>query len=270
MKPYFNDERAQLWLGDFTEVSKHIEPESVDLIFTSPRYNANIEYAEGIVDFTSSEEYLNEIIDHILKMYDLMKPGAHLGMVTPPYIRISKDENWEGNYKVEPYLSQIITKIYDTDFADDPLWFIGIKPWIKQGLKDFQFTSVGSMYNRPSLPVMWECITFFRKGFKDRNGLKGKTPNEEFMKDMAYPWYMSGETATQKLEHPTPFPAEIVRRVIRGFTRKGEVIMDPYVGSGTTAKVALKMGRYFIGCDIVEKYVKKTINRCRLDHVTIW
>lgn len=56
--------------------------------------------------------------------------------------------------------------------------------------------------------------------------------------------------------HPAMFPAELARRVIRLYTDKGETVLDPFVGSGTTAIAAIQTGRNFIGIDIMNKYVK--------------
>ena len=56
--------------------------------------------------------------------------------------------------------------------------------------------------------------------------------------------------------HPAPFPEELPHRLIRMFTRKGEVVVDPFIGSGATARAAANLGRWVLGFDIEEKYIR--------------
>ncbi len=70
----------------------------------------------------------------------------------------------------------------------------------------------------------------------------------------------------EKPEHPTQKPKELVRRIIRDFTEDGAIILDPFLGSGTTAVAAKMEGRNYIGIEISEKYCK--IARERLKSVT--
>lgn len=60
----------------------------------------------------------------------------------------------------------------------------------------------------------------------------------------------------EKTEHPCQFPVALVQRLVRALTAKGALVIDPYLGSGSTAIAALLEGRHFMGCDIEAKYVK--------------
>ncbi len=62
--------------------------------------------------------------------------------------------------------------------------------------------------------------------------------------------------SAKRVGHAAPFPEELPYRCIQLFTFKGDVVLDPFVGSGTTCIVALKTGRHFLGIDIKEEYVK--------------
>ena len=59
----------------------------------------------------------------------------------------------------------------------------------------------------------------------------------------------------EKTEHPCQFPIALVRRLVLALCPKGGVVLDPFIGSGTTAVAALLDGRNFIGCDIADKYL---------------
>lgn len=63
--------------------------------------------------------------------------------------------------------------------------------------------------------------------------------------------------------HPAMFPVELARRVIRLYTDPGEIVLDPFIGSGTTAVAAVETGRHFIGFELLEKYVKIADDRVR-------
>ena len=63
--------------------------------------------------------------------------------------------------------------------------------------------------------------------------------------------------------HPAPFPVELPYRYIQLYTYKGDVVLDPFMGSGQTAIAAIKTGRYYVGYEIEEEYVKLAERRIR-------
>lgn len=65
-------------------------------------------------------------------------------------------------------------------------------------------------------------------------------------------------------DHPAKFPRELVRRVVRLFSDEDDIVLDPFVGSGTTGTTALREGRRFIGFDIVSEYVELARSNCNL------
>ena len=68
-------------------------------------------------------------------------------------------------------------------------------------------------------------------------------------------WTMNPESA-KKIGHPAPFPVELPYRLIQLYTYKGDIILDPFMGSGSTAIAALKSERKYIGYDIDAKYIE--------------
>ena len=63
--------------------------------------------------------------------------------------------------------------------------------------------------------------------------------------------------------HPAPFPVELPYRLIQLYTYEGEIVLDPFMGSGQTAIAAIKTGRYYVGYDIEEEYVKLAEKRIK-------
>jgi len=67
-------------------------------------------------------------------------------------------------------------------------------------------------------------------------------------------WLMNPESA-KKIGHPAPFPEELPFRLIQLYSFKGDIILDPFMGSGTTAVSAIKSERKFVGYDISKEYI---------------
>ncbi len=77
---------------------------------------------------------------------------------------------------------------------------------------------------------------------------------DEFMEATTDVWEMAPESAT-RAGHPAPFPVELPQRLIDLYTYKGDLVLDPFVGSGTTAVAAVRTGRHYVGYDTEESYV---------------
>ena len=75
-------------------------------------------------------------------------------------------------------------------------------------------------------------------------------------------WRFPAESA-KRIGHPAPFPIELVRRCIELFSFSNDVILDPFMGSGTTAIAALKSGRRFVGYEIDSEYIELSNKRIK-------
>jgi site-specific DNA-methyltransferase (adenine-specific) len=85
------------------------------------------------------------------------------------------------------------------------------------------------------------------------------TPTE-FMEATLDVWHLRPESA-KRVNHPAPFPVELPERFIRLYTYRGDVVLDPFIGSGTTAVAALRNDRHFLGYDTDRDYVDRARNR---------
>jgi modification methylase len=109
----------------------------------------------------------------------------------------------------------------------------------------------------PTLRDTHEYILVFCKQTFSRPNPLGRKPTinrDEFLEFTKSVGRFSAEPAT-KVGHPAPFPVELPYRLIQLYTFEGEVVLDPFIGSGTTAIAALKTGRVFVGYDINPDYV---------------
>ena len=101
----------------------------------------------------------------------------------------------------------------------------------------------------------------FSKGRFDRVVRGEKTiSSEDFMNSTLSIWEIAPELAT-RVGHPAPFPVELPRRFIEMYTYKGEVVLDPFMGSGSTAVAAERTGRQWVGYDVSEEYAEITRKR---------
>ncbi|MDP3983966.1 MAG: site-specific DNA-methyltransferase, partial [Acidimicrobiia bacterium] len=134
-------------------------------------------------------------------------------------------------------------------------------------------TAWGS-FQRPTNPVLrdlTERIIVASKGRFDRAltartraGQKlphvGTISRDEFMEATTDLWEMAPESAT-RVGHPAPFPVELPQRLILLYTYLGDLVLDPFLGSGTTAVAAVRTGRHYAGYDIDERYVEMAKSR---------
>jgi len=107
-----------------------------------------------------------------------------------------------------------------------------------------------------------EYIIILSKGsFRREKGNKKDTiTREEFLEFTRSVWRFPPESA-KEVGHPAPFPEELPYRCIQLYTFEGDVVLDPFAGSGTTCVAAAKTGRHFICIDVEEEYVKMAERR---------
>jgi site-specific DNA-methyltransferase (adenine-specific) len=96
-------------------------------------------------------------------------------------------------------------------------------------------------------------LVFTKEGFSRPDIGESDVSREEFMSGTLSVWNIPPESA-KKVGHPAPFPVELADRVIKLFSYTGDVILDPFCGSGTTCLAAALSGRAYVGYDILPEY----------------
>lgn len=104
-------------------------------------------------------------------------------------------------------------------------------------------------------------VMFKEQWQKQQKGISDIT-REEFLEWTNGVWTFSGESR-KKVGHPAPFPIELPRRCIKLFSYVGDVILDPFVGSGTTLLACLQLNRIGIGVEVSESYCALAVKRLR-------
>ena len=121
-----------------------------------------------------------------------------------------------------------------------------------------KYTAWGS-WKSPSMPYLkytWEFVEIFCKGSHKKAGKKENIDisGDEFKEWVYAKWSIAPERNMKKYNHPAMFPEELVKRLLKLFSYKTDIVLDPFNGVGTTTLVTHKLGRRYIGIDISEEY----------------
>ena len=233
-------------LGDAQNM-KELPDNSVHLMVTSPPYNVTKEYDQNL----SLDEYLTLLKKSFTETYRVLVNSGRA------CINVA-------NLGRKPYipLSDLISKI----MRDIGYNMRGEIIWNKAGSASpsMAWGSYKSASN-PILRDVHEYILIFSKGDYKRNAnnKENTIAKEQFMEWTKSIWTMNAESA-RRIGHPAPFPEELPFRLIQLYSFKDDIILDPFIGSGTTALVALKNERKYVGYDINEEYVKLAENRIKI------
>lgn len=228
-----------------SENMKEIPDNSLHLMVTSPPYNVTKEYDENL----SLKEYLQLLRNVFSETYRVLVYGgracinvANLGR--KPYIPLSD------------FISQMMLEL-GFYMRGEIIWSKGAGAGVSMAWGSWQSAS------NPVLRDTHEYILVFCKGAFERKKVEGKENSiakEQFMEWTKSVWTMNTESA-KKIGHPAPFPVELPYRLIQLYTYKGDIILDPFMGSGSTAIAALKSDRKYVGYDIDAEYIKLAENR---------
>ena len=225
-------------LGDSRDLDI-IPDNSIHLVLTSPPYNVTKDYDEDL----TLKDYLSLLDSVFSEMWRVLVPGGRIAINIAnigrkPYIPLHS------------YIFNIMQKL-GFSMRGEIIWNKGSSAGISTAWGSFSSAS------NPVLRDVHEYILVFSKiSNKLEKGDKVNTINKtDFVEWSKSIWNFPAVSA-KKIGHPAPFPVELPRRLIEFYTYKGDVILDPFIGSGTTAIASLELGRHFIGYDISPEYVK--------------
>ena len=242
----FNEANIQIYYNNFITVDLHKYKDLIDLIVTSPPYNVAIEYGKH-KDDTSYEEYLKFTELWLKKAFFLLKEGGRV------CLNIPLDKNKNG---LKPVYADIVRIARDVGFG-----YQSTIVWNEQNIS--RRTAWGSWLSAsaPYVIAPVEMIVLLYKGhWKKKEKGESTITREEFIEWTNGVWTFPGESK-KRIGHPAPFPIELPRRCIRLFSYKGDIILDPFLGSGTTLIAAWMEGRKGIGVELDKKYVELAIKR---------
>ncbi|MBI2646999.1 site-specific DNA-methyltransferase [Candidatus Woesearchaeota archaeon] len=230
-----------------SEKMEELPDNSIHLMITSPPYNVGKEYDENL----SIEDYRSLLKSVFKEVHGVLVVGgracinvANLGR--KPYI---------------PLHSFIIEDMLNLGFfmRGEIIWNKGSSAGTSMAWGSWLSAT------NPTLRDIHEYILIFSKGNNGRLNLDKKESTitkEEFMEFTKSVWSFPTQSA-RAVGHPAPFPIELPLRLIKFYTFKGDVVLDPFVGSGTTAIAARKLERKYVGYDISKEYCKLAETRIK-------
>ena len=245
----FPNELLNTIIASSCENMKDIPNNSLHLMITSPPYNVSKEYDNDL----SLNEYLNLLKNCFTETYRVLVDGgraciniANIGR--KPYIPLSD------------YVSKIMIEI-GFNMRGEIIWNKSAGAGISTAWGSFQSAS------NPILRDVHEYILIFSKGNykrerdkEEKELRKDNITKEEFIEWTKSVWTINTESA-KRIGHPAPFPEELPNRLIKLFSFTNDIVIDPFMGSGTTAIAAIKNNRNFVGYEINKEYINLANDR---------
>jgi DNA modification methylase len=266
-----NDRPAvdRIFLGDIRDQLATVAANSVALVVTSPPYYSGKEYETAIGQGhvpASYRDYLAMLSGVFSVCADALEPGGRIAVNV-------------ANLGRKPYrsLSADVIRILEEDLG---LLLRGEVIW--QKAKGAAGNCAWGTYQKPGDPVLrdlTERVIIASKGRFDRairasiresRQLPSKATifRDEFLEATVDVWEIPPESAT-RIGHPAPFPIELPQRLIDLYTYRGDLVLDPFMGSGTTAVAAVRTDRHFLGYDTEAEYVATALDRIEAERLRL-
>lgn len=251
MEPHFESGAIRIYNDDFLTLDA-IPKESIDLVVTSPPYNVDIQY-EGHDDTMPYDKYLEFSEKWLEKCYLLAKQDGRL------CLNIPLDKFKGGHHSVYADITTIAKRLR---------WkYHSTVIWNEQNIS--RRTAWGSWMSASApfviAPVEVIVVLYKKRWKKDEKG-KSDITREEFIDWTNGVWNFSGESK-KRIGHPSPFPVELPRRCIKLFSYEDNLILDPFLGSGSTLIACLETGRRGIGVEINRGFCEIAVRRLKKDGI---
>jgi modification methylase len=229
-----------------SEVMDELPDSSVHLVVTSPPYNVGKEYDRNLT--------LREYRDFLKRVW------AEVERVLVPGGRFCINVANLGRRPYIPLHAFIVEDLTGLGFL-----MRGEVIWAKEASSS-PSTAWGSWLSatNPTLRDVHEYILVFSKATFAREARERKSTigRDEFLEFTKSVWRFDAEPA-RKVGHPAPFPVELPYRCIQLYTFEGDVVLDPFMGSGQTAIAAKRSGRHYVGYELDSGYVRLSEERIR-------
>ena len=232
----------ELRCGDAVSLFQEIENESIDLIIADPPYNLGKDYGNNH-DLKDFDEYLDFSRSWLRQAKRVLKPEGSI------YVFMG--------VRFISYIYEILDRELDMSFNSWIVWHytqgIGRKRGFSPRHDDVLFFNKGTDFT-----FNLDDVRVPQKYFRARNNMRGANPSDVWR--FSHVHY----SESNRQNHPTQKPEGLIERMVLASSNRGEVVLDPFSGSGTTLRVCQQLGRNAVGFEINPDYIKMTRNRLAL------
>jgi modification methylase len=239
-------------VGDCIAHMNALPAGSVDLIFADPPYNLQLE--EGLTRPDQSR------VDAVDDDWDKFQSFAHYDQFTRAWLqaarRLLKPNGaiWViGSYH---NIFRVGTALQDLDF-----WMLNDVIWRKANpMPNFR----GTRFTNAHETLIWAARDKSSRVTFNYEAMKQANEDTQMRSDWLFPICSGGERLTDAegdKVHPTQKPEALLHRILMATSKPGDVVLDPFFGTGTTGAVAKKLGRHFIGIDREDTYIAAALKR---------
>lgn len=233
-------------LGDSVATLKKLPRQFVDLLIVDPPYNLTKQYASTRFTDKTTREYETYTREWIESVLPLLKPNASVYVCADWRISIVIGQVLESYF----ILQNRITWQREKGRGALSNW--------KNGMEDIWFATMSNEYcfNVDAVKIRRRVVAPYRVDGKPKDWVEGASGNfrdthpSNFWDDVTIPYWSMPENTV----HPTQKPEKLVAKLILASSSPGDVVLDPFLGSGTTAVVAKKLGRQFVGIEREAEY----------------
>jgi adenine-specific DNA-methyltransferase len=246
-KPYYETDNCILYCGDTLQFCKQLVAPMFNAIITSPPYNIGKEY-ESVKPM---DDYIDWSANWIKGVSDLLVSSGAL-LLNLGYVSIEKQGRaipipyllWD---KVPLYLNQEIVWNYSAGVAcknylsprnEKVLWYV----------KD----SRNHTFNLDAIRDKNVKYPNSKRHGKLRVNTLGKNPSDVW--EIAKVTTGYNRSSDERTPHPCQFPTDLIDRIVLGFTNEDDIVLDPFIGSGTTFESCIKHNRFCVGFEIIPEY----------------
>lgn len=228
-------------VGDSFKVMPRLPRAFVDLLIVDPPYNLSKDYHGNKFNRTGNDEYEKYTVDWVEKVIPLLKPHASIYVCC----------DWKSSLVIGAVLQRRFV-INNRITWQREKGRGAARNW-KNGMEDIWFATLGNQYtfNLDAVKIRRRVLAPYKQNGRPKdweeteNGRFRNTCPSNFWDDISIPyWSMPENTA-----HPTQKPEKLMAKLILASSNPGDIVFDPFSGSGTTAVTAKKLGRRYVGIE---------------------
>lgn len=243
--------------GDILDVVDFIPDESVDLIIVDPPYNLSKTFNSSKFSATSEEKYETYLRTWFHKVCSKLKPDGTLYMCG----------DWKSSSSQQRVIEEELCILNRITWQREK--GRGAKSNWKNAMEDIWFAVKDNRnyhFDVDAVKMKRQVIAPYRKDGKPKDweetqsGKFRVTFPSNFWDDISIPFWSMPENT----DHPTQKPEKLIAKLVLASSGPGDIVFDPFAGSGTTCVVASKLGRRYIGVDIDEEYCMWGVKRLKL------